>query len=111
MSWSRIVVAAAMAAVVSGCASVPSYYSERVGSGRVAAVPTVADEPPPAARRRARARPALPPTPAVAQAPAPEPENTGASGAALPAPSAEDQRIAQRERAINRSINSICRGC
>jgi hypothetical protein len=116
----RILAGAALLAGLAGCASTPTYYSQRVGpqpAMAYTAAPAVADAkideaPAPRQRHRTRrqvARSAAPAT-SAARVAAPDAENTGAI-ASSSTYDAEQARSASRERAINRSINSICRGC
>lgn len=137
----RALAAVGITALVAGCGSVPSYYSERVSGQRAytanTATPAAYEEAEPAPRPRTRrvARRKQHPTETVA-APAnasPETqvartgstENTGNTGSATverlgvrrpPAGTAAEveeakARTARREQAISRSINSICQGC
>jgi hypothetical protein len=118
----RILVGAALTAGLAGCASTPSYYSQRVGpqpataytaSAAVAESDAMTDEAPaPRQRQRVRRQVArsAPPATSTARVAAPDVENTGAT-ASSSTDEMEQARAASRDRAINRSINSICRGC
>jgi hypothetical protein len=116
----RILAGAALTLGLAGCASTPTYYSQRVGpqpAMAYTASPVVADaevDETPAPRQRHRKRRQVarsaPAATSAARVAAPGPENTGAT-ASSSTYDAEQARSASRERAIKRSINSICRGC
>lgn len=113
----RTLAAMGAAALLAGCGSVPAYYTSRVSAQPSSAAVAAADAGPreeaPPRRVAKRPRPKRVPSTEVAAAetgsPAPATvDNTGSASAARPRPSEASVR---RDRAIERTLNSICSGC
>ncbi len=131
MTIARILAWTGVAALTAACSSTPAYYTERVSGAPPSRAAVVASEPlPDAPARQAvrqpseaspRAAKRMRSDPAMAASVAREGSEAGNTGTGTADSSsaetrAERERRAQavhdkRERALKRSLDSICRGC